>query len=967
MTRADDAGAVSFGLNTGGLPWGSPDAAWVNYGRGGGGNGATVGYRTSTAGDFFPGAYDFIYQLDRTYRNTIVYNGWDQSLRWTVRDISGGASFTYSSGPGRGSFAAIDRLLVENDNLGGGTAEGYLDNVELSVAPELDCRIVYHDQAQSPSRIHWFDTVGGSAHPVPLSTTFQNSAQPEWSPDGKWITFVARADGVSGQAIWQVRPDGGDLGSIVTGGDYNSPSYSPDGNRLAYSSASSQKYIFEFNAATPDLHDGTATPHGGGTHTQWMPDNLIAYSSWDGSNGDIFVYDPATQTNEQVTFAKPAEEAFQFAAWSPDGGKLVVSRVDRHHSDTYDLWLYERTGAGEWSFVRDLTPDSASTSEKLASWTPDGEYILFSSNRSGSYDIWAVTPDGTYLHQVTDTPGIDEMDISITAPLDATSSWIGNLGTWSDANNWDTTPGPDLVGFPKRVPDNGDGYRYDVSIGSGAISVDSDVTIQKLNLANATVTIAPGMTLSLHKPGSTIADATIGGAGMLKINTAGIFTGRGHISANVDNTGIIQAKSGSLLFSGNSFSNSGLLANATGASVYVDSPIVGNTGNVVVNPGYIIFDAPIGIRFNKSLALRGGTLGTPTLTNNGSLNGFGQLAGNLDNFASVDFYGSSAIIGNVNNEAGGFLKVRNDQVLIHGSLTNSGTIVAENGGRLIVEGGISGGASSAEPAAAGAVVIQPGTTLISKHVQQETLQLNGLSGNPGVVMINHRSSGGGVSVLRNFTIEAAGGAWLGRLDLNDNELILSASSVTTVTSQLRSALFNGGSFDWRGPGIGSTRAAEQSQTAGSFLYGLGVVLNDLAQVGGSGPIYTSFGGVPVAGGEVLVRYTTFGDADLSGAIDATDYSLIDNGYVNSLSGWINGDFDYSGVIDATDYALIDNAYVNQSGALVDAIIAEHTRMFGGEYLAALRAVQSGVIPEPVAVSLMAMGAWSLKRPRRRLP
>ncbi|HWP41450.1 MAG TPA: PEP-CTERM sorting domain-containing protein, partial [Tepidisphaeraceae bacterium] len=92
---------------------------------------------------------------------------------------------------------------------------------------------------------------------------------------------------------------------------------------------------------------------------------------------------------------------------------------------------------------------------------------------------------------------------------------------------------------------------------------------------------------------------------------------------------------------------------------------------------------------------------------------------------------------------------------------------------------------------------------------------------------------------------------------------------------------------------------------------------------------------------------------------------IDNGYVNSLSGWLNGDFDYSGSIDATDYALIDNAYVNQVGPLAEAIIAEHTRMLGGEYLAALRAIQSGVIPEPATMSLLLAGAWSLQRPRRR--
>ncbi|HWP39659.1 MAG TPA: hypothetical protein VNL70_01950, partial [Tepidisphaeraceae bacterium] len=62
--------------------------------------------------------------------------------------------------------------------------------------------------------------------------------------------------------------------------------------------------------------------------------------------------------------------------------------------------------------------------------------------------------------------------------------------------------------------------------------------------------------------------------------------------------------------------------------------------------------------------------------------------------------------------------------------------------------------------------------------------------------------------------------------------------------------------------------------------------------------------------------------------------------------------------------LIDNAYVNQAGPLVEALIAEHARMLGGEYLAALWAIQSGVIPEPAAMGLLLAGAWSLQRPQR---
>ncbi|HWP39972.1 MAG TPA: hypothetical protein VNL70_03525, partial [Tepidisphaeraceae bacterium] len=207
-------------------------------------------------------------------------------------------------------------------------------------------------------------------------------------------------------------------------------------------------------------------------------------------------------------------------------------------------------------------------------------------------------------------------------------------------------------------------------------------------------------------------------------------------------------------------------------------------------------------------------------------------------------------------------------------------------------------------------------------VQFEQVRAAALNVAGGSAIISTKAvanSPAGTSRLNNLGI--ATGA---RLDLNNNSLILDGGSLATVTASIKSALENGGNFDWLGPGIGSTQANVQNTTAGSFLYGLGVVLNDLSQVGGTGPIYTDFAGISgLVGNEVLVKFTYFGDADLSGSIDATDYSLIDNGYVNSLTGWLNGDFDYSGSIDATDYALIDNAYVNQAGPLAEALIAEH--------------------------------------------
>lgn len=51
---------------------------------------------------------------------------------------------------------------------------------------------------------------------------------------------------------------------------------------------------------------------------------------------------------------------------------------------------------------------------------------------------------------------------------------------------------------------------------------------------------------------------------------------------------------------------------------------------------------------------------------------------------------------------------------------------------------------------------------------------------------------------------------------------------------------------------------------------------------------------------MLVKYTYFGDVDFNGAVDASDYNLIDFGFTTHLTGWAWGDADYSGGVDASD-------------------------------------------------------------------
>jgi hypothetical protein len=129
------------------------------------------------------------------------------------------------------------------------------------------------------------------------------------------------------------------------------------------------------------------------------------------------------------------------------------------------------------------------------------------------------------------------------------------------------------------------------------------------------------------------------------------------------------------------------------------------------------------------------------------------------------------------------------------------------------------------------------------------------------------------------------------------------------------ALLAGGynNGNWNGNGIDSSAAA----TNANHLTALGAISNNLGSgntlYGGTGQ--SLFDGQSPLATDILIKYTYYGDANLDGKVDGTDYSRIDNGSFMTLTGWFNGDFNYDNTINGTDYTLIDNAYNTQGPAM----------------------------------------------------
>ena len=113
----------------------------------------------------------------------------------------------------------------------------------------------------------------------------------------------------------------------------------------------------------------------------WSPDSRrLAYVSFEGDRSSIFIQTLRTGNRVQVSSRAGVNGA---PAFSPDGRKLVVTLSDADGNlDIYTLDINSRQ-------TRRITTHRAIDTE--GSWSPDGSYIYFTSDRSGGPQIYRVS------------------------------------------------------------------------------------------------------------------------------------------------------------------------------------------------------------------------------------------------------------------------------------------------------------------------------------------------------------------------------------------------------------------------------------------------------------------------------------------------------------------------------------------------------------------------------------------------
>jgi len=148
------------------------------------------------------------------------------------------------------------------------------------------------------------------------------------------------------------------------------PSWSPDGLRLAYTSFD-QLVIVDHDGKGKRRHKVRGYKP---LRPRWSPqgDKLLYESICDAGGFDVLVLDLATESTTNLTFSKEEDGD---AEWSPDGSRIAFSS-DR--SGSHEIYSMDAKGG---SLVQ-LT--HARGADESPVWSPDGNSIAFVSARNGN-------------------------------------------------------------------------------------------------------------------------------------------------------------------------------------------------------------------------------------------------------------------------------------------------------------------------------------------------------------------------------------------------------------------------------------------------------------------------------------------------------------------------------------------------------------------------------------------------------
>jgi Tol biopolymer transport system component/serine/threonine protein kinase len=258
---------------------------------------------------------------------------------------------------------------------------------------------------------------------APLEVAFQQLTDEQGveerasiSPDGKSIAYQA---GDFGKRDIFLRRVGGRNPVNLTQnseGDDIEAAFSPDGNRIAFRSSRDGGGIFLMGATGESVRRLTDF----GYSPSWSPDgNKIVIAT----EGVLEIMARSTTSQLWIIDAESGAKKLLFKGdavhpqWSPHGTRIAFWGLSGEGGQR-DISSIPATGGDATKITTNLAVDWNPT------WSPDGKYLYFSSDRGGSMNLWRQSID-----EKSGTP------IGEAKPVTSPSIWSGFLSISQDGKN----------------------------------------------------------------------------------------------------------------------------------------------------------------------------------------------------------------------------------------------------------------------------------------------------------------------------------------------------------------------------------------------------------------------------------------------------------------------------------------------------------------------------------------------------
>jgi dipeptidyl aminopeptidase/acylaminoacyl peptidase len=291
---------------------------------------------------------------------------------------------------------------------------------------------------------------------------------PALSSDGQWVAFTRWEDTQNGAlgSLWVINVDGSAERAVL--GDIHqpkAPTWSPDGTHIIISMQQGGRLQTESKCSSErppqDAHDVRVKRDDDGDikfcyslapHTFWglravdvaiggfedLPNDLFSYSpTWDPANewrvvcdGEGGLVSLDLTRSEGATWPLTDDPNDHSPVFSPDGSRIAVSYWQHDH---WEIHVLNSDGAGRVRLTKTSLraiaeqrlngEEPRSWNNVAPTWSPDGSQIAFLTDRTGRWEVWVMSADGSDQRPLLPEDVYDGVQLSFNAVDERMLSW----------------------------------------------------------------------------------------------------------------------------------------------------------------------------------------------------------------------------------------------------------------------------------------------------------------------------------------------------------------------------------------------------------------------------------------------------------------------------------------------------------------------------------------------------------------